>query len=258
MSMLNGVDLQQLDLPFLGPIVEVRRLSHGRTNESTLIRADGQLWVIRIGSLKAQQFGINRVHEEQILRCAGAARLAPQIAYCSIEHDVLITEYLAGVHWQPSALHDARNLERFTRLIQRVHDLPVDLPITDYFQHAENYWRRLVEMNCAVPDNIATMRDRVLEQQQSSPSLAARVTLCHRDITPANVIDYDGQLYLLDWEYAARGDPAFDYAAISNEWGLAIEVLLNSARTSRPALESADLLYRYTCALWELLDSRLD
>ncbi|MFT4561194.1 MAG: thiamine kinase [Gammaproteobacteria bacterium] len=248
--MHKRLNSDELDLPFRGPIEEIRDLSQGRTNKSTLIRAEGSQWVLRIGSPKAQQLGINRAREEIVWRCAADAGVAPAVAYCSLEREILITEFIDGVHWQPNALRDDGNLEKLIDFVEQVHKLKIPIAVTDYYEHAENYWLQLEAANYRVPDSIKTMRDHVLRRR----TVSAGIKLCHRDITPANVIDYRGRLYLLDWEYAARGDPAFDYAAIANEWDVSTSRLLSGSGTTKADFAVADLLYRYTCALWELLN----
>src|SRR5262249_36398443 len=42
-----------------------------------------------------------------------------------------------------------------------------------------------------------------------------RPVLCHNDLMPANLIDDDPRLWLVDWEYAGVGHPLFDLANAS-------------------------------------------
>ena len=45
---------------------------------------------------------------------------------------------------------------------------------------------------------------------------------CHNDLLPANFINDGARLWLLDWEYAGMGDPAFDFANFAVNNGLPI------------------------------------
>jgi thiamine kinase len=256
--MHNALNFATLNLPFRGPIEEIRDLSKGRTNKSALIRAEGALWVVRSGSPHARHFGIDRTQEEMVLQSAANACIAPRVAFCSVEREILITEFIDGVHWQPNALRDAARLEKLIDLVQQVHELAIPIPVADYYAHAESYWLQLVATNQRIPDPIKAMREQILRQQQARRSAHTKPKLCHRDITPANLIEYQERLYLLDWEYAARGDPAFDYAAIANEWDVSTRQLLSTSGATETDLAAAGLLYRYTCAMWELLNENLN
>ena len=88
---------------------------------------------------------------------------------------------------------------------------------------------------------------------------------CHHDPWPENFVDADAGLRLLDWEYSAMGDPAWDLADV------VVEAALDPAATDRllasysdgevsPALRDrvaalgpvTDLLW----GLWALVQSR--
>ncbi|ACR68988.1 hypothetical protein NT01EI_1811 [Edwardsiella ictaluri 93-146] len=47
-----------------------------------------------------------------------------------------------------------------------------------------------------------------------------KLALLHMDIHDGNLIDADGAVGLIDWEYAASGDIALDLAALSRNYAL--------------------------------------
>ena len=248
---------RDLDLPFSGAIREIRKLSGGRSNDSTLIQADGQHWVLRLGSSNDSIFGIDRHSEEINLRLAAKAGIAPQVAFCSVAHGVLVTEFIDGTHWPADTLLNPEKLEIFKTLVYNLHALQTPTRATDYYRHAESYWSQLVEARLNIPNDTRALRDQVLENKAATITKPAATRLCHRDITPSNVIEREGRLYLLDWEYATRGEPSFDFATIATEWLVSNEQLLKGTDISAAQLKSAQMLYRYTCQLWELLNATL-
>jgi thiamine kinase len=250
--------LDDCDLPFSNAPKFLRTLLGGRSNNNTLIEADGALWVLRISTPNVSQFGIDRSREEIALQKAADAGIAPRIAYRAQSKGILITEFIDGRHWAPSALAENSKFDELVSLIKRVHELDNNLPVTDYYQHAENYWTQLVSAGCDIPRSLRSMRDRVNEQQSEALELGAPSTLCHRDISPSNVIEKNGRLFLIDWEYAARGSPTFDYASIRNEWHVTAKRLIDAAELSSTQLHLACDLYQYTCRLWELLNLTLE
>ena len=75
--------------------------------------------------------------------------------------------------------------------------------------------------------------------------------LCHHDPVVSNVISSDGRLYLLDWEYAAPGFIAMDYAALSIDWHIADAIIVERTGIDTTVLDIAKQLYGYICQLWQ-------
>ena len=248
--------LDGCDLPFSRAPIFHRVLTGGRSNQNLLIEADGELWVLRLSTPNVSEFGIDRYAEELALSQAATSGIAPRIAFASRSNGILITEHIDGRHWAPGALSENTKLEQLVALVERVHQLEINIPITDYYQHAENYWTQLANSGDEIPASLKLMRETINRGlcEDPSPKLAAR--LCHRDISPSNVIEKDGRLFLLDWEYAARGTATFDFASIQFEWSVSADRLADVAGLSLEHLKFAYDLYRYTCQLWEQLNNR--
>ena len=195
--------------------------------------------------------------EKIALAKAGEAGIAPRVAFQSLSKGILITEFIDGRHWTPSTLDDSSNLDALVKLVKRVHELDSRLPVTNYYQHAENYWNQLIHRGCDIPASLRKMRTRIIDQCSAEGNVGMRSVLCHRDVSPTNVIERDGRLYLLDWEYATRGASEFDFASIQFEWNVPTERLIVAADLCRSRLRLAAELYEYTCHLWELLNDTL-
>ena len=241
------------DVPFSAPRL-VRKLAGGRTNRSYLIEADGRDWVLRVSASDFARLGIDRHREAAILKHVTAAGIAPATAYCSVEQGILISEYIEGHQWSPGALADPEKLERLLSLIERAHALLVDVAAIDYYAHAEYYWRRLLDTGMDISDDISEERTQIMARHDIHPDRNQDDRLCHHDLTPENLIERDGRLYLLDWEYAAPGSSAFDYAAMAIEWGLPLEHVHEISGIDLTVLNDAARLYLYTCRLWGLLN----
>jgi thiamine kinase len=245
---------QGWNVPWTKPPCLERELAGGSTNRNYLIRADERLWVLRINGRNSKTIGIDRRRESAIVKCAAAAGIAPAIAYCSPESGLLITEFIDGRHWETDELDDPERLGRLLDLVTRIHELEVEATPIDYYAHAERYWVQLVSARFDVPDTLRRERETLLEQLITNHSDKPYTHLCHHDLNPSNIIDQNGRLYLLDWEYAAYGSPAFDYASIGAEWGVPIERLPRYVGIDAGALNDAARLYQYICRLWALLN----
>ncbi len=245
---------QDWNLPFREKPQVLRRLHGGYTNRSYLIKADQSLYVLRFNADKHNISGVDRQRERDILDAAGTAGLAPAVVYCSIEQNILISEFIDGQHWPICTLHDPDKLSRLLNTLQHIHTLDVSTTAFDYRQHAENYWQQLQAGKITVPDELCQQREKILPLLAAIP---ASTVICHHDPNPKNIITRADRLYCLDWEYAAPGWPAFDYAALSVEWNIPVKKLALTEEINIDDVEKAVELYIYLCKLWQYLNKKV-
>jgi thiamine kinase-like enzyme len=222
-----------------------RQLPGGLTNHSYLLRAGSRSLVLRVGLGIDGELGIDRQREDHVLSVVSAAGIAPQVIYNNPTEGILLSEYIHGEHWQGLS---AQRGERLLQLMQHVHSLETPLPRFNYLQHAESYWQHIIERGELVDDALTAERERMLPVLREFQQQCRCSGLCHHDPLAANIIDSDGRLYLLDWEYAAGGCRTFDYAALAAEWGgkLTLPVI---ACDQQPGND----VYQYLCRLWMAL-----
>jgi thiamine kinase-like enzyme len=76
-----------------------------------------------------------------------------------------------------------------------------------------NYARTAARLRAPLPHDIALILEDVsVLARRIAPF---RPVLCHNDLLPANLIDDDRRLWLVDWEYGGAGHPLFDLANAS-------------------------------------------
>jgi thiamine kinase len=230
------------------PVV-VTELTGGRTNRSFLLEADGHKLVMRLNSPVKRVPGVDRASEIRIWDAASRAGLAPKVLHADKQTGVLITEFLDGSSWGKPDV-DVKLTNRLIGVLEAVHNLTVDAPLIDYAVHIEKFWRHIESRPC---------RPDVLLVQQRQPMQAlvrilqktpGRIGLCHHDPAPANVIDSEDRLYLLDWEYATRGPVIMDFAALCVEWNIDAAEISERVDLDSELLDSAQKIYRYICSLW--------
>ncbi len=248
-------DWREWDTPWSNPPKILRELVGGTTNQSYLIAVDGGRWVLRLNTCKSLKLAVDRTREEIIVKRAAAAGIAPKVGYCSIKAGVLITEFIGGVHWDKKKLVDPEHLSQLLNLLRSVHSLDIDTPAINYFTYAEQYWAALNAEKINIPPALQSERSLILDQREYDPLNPGITHLCHHDLSPSNIIEHEGRLYLLDWEYAARGSRTFDYAGFLTEWGIPIERLQKHEDLDPASIRLAARLYQYICRLWILLNA---
>ena len=225
----------------------VATLSGGRSNNSIRVSDGAQDWVVRLDGIAAPALGLNRNAEWHAQTAAAAAGLAAAPVYRNPDLGALVCEYL------PPAAHQATaRIEDIAVLLRGIHALA---PVK-YRLHAPDRARRYLQL-C----DGGTLRPEFInacEQLQAAPGTTA---LCHNDLLQANRLRSGQRLLALDWEYAARGDPYFDLAAIIEGDGFGdsaaqqlLEAWLDGSADSaaRQRLGHQRVVYRELSRLWEL------
>jgi thiamine kinase len=228
----------------------ISRLSSGLTNRSYLIQANKQKYVLRINASNSDALGIDRKREKTIIEKASSSDLAPAILYCSVEHQILIAEYIDGKKWQAVDLQNKRNKTLLTDKLEQIHSLKLATPPFNYYEHAENYWQSLLDKNGSVAEELSREREVILSQIKDH---SASNIICHHDPNPNNILVKSNKLFFIDWEYAAPGWPALDYAALSVEWAISISQLNLPKDIKVDEVLEAIEFYNYLCKLWAAL-----
>ena len=105
-------------------------------------------------------------------------------------------------------------------LLARVHAIEVDGDPLDVVGAAEAYGRRVEAAGS--DDDDRRLLDELHERARAHHRARSVATLGHNDPTAGNVVGDDDPL-LIDWEYAAPSDPAFDLATVLALHGIAAD-----------------------------------
>ena len=175
----------------------------GESNVSFLVSDGAQQWALRLNA-EGPSLGVNRQSERAAHSAAAQAGLAPSVVYSSA--GVLVTRFIAGEAVSLTRLSD------IGRLLARVHELQVELPTLkplDYLQ--ENL---LAARHAHGQANSKLIEHCAQWLKQHLPNEPITTVPCHNDCLLANLVSVDKVLQLIDWEYAAAMDPAFELAVV--------------------------------------------
>ena len=193
-------------------VVDAQQIKHGLTNESWLVRTRTDAVVVRISNTSERALQIDRASECTILKCVAAAGLGAPVVLCDPQRHVLVTRYL-GETWTLDDARQGRNIERVGRLLRRLHAqiVPPQVRTVDLIATIDHYLGTLDEHGAQGDLASASLRQRAREAA-SALRADSPPCLCHNDVHHLNVVD-DGELRLIDWEYAGVGERLFDLAS---------------------------------------------
>jgi thiamine kinase-like enzyme len=239
-----------------------RQLSGGPTNASFHIEQGGRAYVLRIDKPEADRLGLDRAREDLLARAAAAAGLASEILYSNPGQGILLREYLPGRSWTGRDLQDSGNLARLAGRLRQLHALDVTAPAFEPVEAARRYAEHI-----GTPEALRQFEQ--LERHAAVMGAPNILAPCHNDLLAQNILEVEpgesgpgeSDLILIDWEYAAPGDPWFDLATViqhhSLPEGLAaafIEAYLDRPPTpaERTRLQQQCRFYQLLLSLWKL------
>ncbi|MGO4998632.1 choline kinase family protein [Oceanisphaera sp. W20_SRM_FM3] len=183
----------------------------GLTNHCWRLDTGQQSYWLRVGNAHSESLGINRSQELLAHQAAAAAGLAPPIHYAEPALGVLLLDWLAEPDWQRLVKEQTAKLSLLMTKVARLHQLTPALTALCLREQAEHYLAQLTPVS---PD----LLPYVQRFEQERLNLDYAPVFCHHDLNATNVLG--ARPWLIDWEYAAYGDAAFELAVIADSFKL--------------------------------------
>jgi thiamine kinase len=227
-------------------------LTGGRSNRSFLLDSGGMRLVLRISTTRDLLPGHEHNTETTIWRAASKAGIAPPLLHVDSNNRFLVSTYVeTRLPEQPK--DDPVIAEKALELLQGCHRLDVTAASIDYASHIGRYWQIIEACELPCEPKLRKLREPMgLLLENLIDSDTPRGT-CHHDPVQQNFVGTPEKLYLVDWEYAARGLMIMDYAAFALEWGIERDTICERTGMEPELIAMAMDLYRYQCHLWEAI-----
>jgi thiamine kinase-like enzyme len=190
-------------------VESVEVLGGGITNHNFKVVARGEAYVLRIGGADTGLLGIDRRIEHAASLAAADLGIGPDVVAFVEPEGHLVTRFVGGAVGEVDIAEAAR-------MLRRLHGAPPIPGRFDSFRVVEEYAELARARGVRLPPAFARAHavSEAIEERLGPRPLAP----CHNDLLPANFISGEGRTWIVDWEYAGMGDPAFDLAnfAINN------------------------------------------
>jgi thiamine kinase-like enzyme len=197
----------------------VEELGGGITNRNFKVQVGDEVFVLRMGGAKTDLLGIDRAVEHAASKRAFEVGIGPEVVAFVPEEGWLVARFIEGRPITPTEMRSPSMLTRVAFAMRAFHDGP---PIPGRF----NAWA-VVDAYRATAEAHAVEMPREFRRARA---IAERIRAargvnpgvpCHNDLLNANFLD-DGQIRIVDWEYAGMGDRFFDLAnfSVNHEFGV--------------------------------------
>ena len=238
----------------------ITALSGGITNHNFRIDVDGASFVLRMGGADTHLLGIDRQVEREANARAAEVGVGPAIERFVEPEGWLVTRFIDG---RPIPVEEMRGPETIRRVASALRRFHSAAPIAGRFDAhvvVEEYCREAIERGVEIPEAYGAaheVSERIREARGRQPLVP-----CHNDLLNANFLD-DGEIRIVDWEYAGMGDRFFDLAnlSVNHEFGPEEDLSLLKAYfgeatgTALADLRQMKFMSDFREAMWGVLQS---
>ncbi|WP_027218227.1 choline/ethanolamine kinase family protein [Butyrivibrio fibrisolvens] len=242
---------------------DIQRLG-GMTNHSyEITRNDGQEYLVRIPGEGTEEL-INRLDERKSTELACKLGIDSPLLYFGDDGRKVMKFIHDPQQMSEEVMIRRDNLLQAAEIFYKLHTCGIDTGVRfEVFEMADLYEKIIREGGVAFYDDYENVKKTVMEikAEVDSGGEAKRVP-CHNDSLVGNwVLDGEGRLYLVDWEYSGMNEPMWDLSCLSIEIGYSQEndeELLTAYFGRKASLEekkrfvAAKLYVDYLWTLWGL------
>ncbi len=222
---MDGAYTALARVPFFGNVrqeaIEIERLDDALTNVCYKVTVGSAAYVLRLAGEGSSDF-IDRSAEEHNARVAAVAGVGAEVIHFDARDGTMVTRFVEGVSMKAGEEfdRDPRAPARAARALGRVHRLGrVFRSRFDVFTAIDGYLGLLREQGTALPHGFYEVGRKAWAVRRALKTPVASLVPCHNDPWPGNLLDADGRIYLIDWEYSGMNDPVWDLAGLSVEAG---------------------------------------
>ena len=246
-----------------GEYQQIVRLG-GMTNHSYKVtRNDGQEYLVRIPGDGTEEM-INRLDERKSTELACKLGIDSELLYFGDDGTKVMRFIYNPQPMNEEVMGRKENLLQAAEIFHRLHTCGVDTGVRfEVFEMAALYEKIIKEAKVAFYGDYEEVKQCVMDIKKAvdNTGVAPRVP-CHNDSLMGNwVLDHDGKLYLIDWEYSGMNEAMWDLSCLSIEAGYTERHdndLLNAYYQREATIEekkrfvAAKLYVDYLWTLWGL------
>ncbi len=195
-------------------ILDIERLSGGLHGRCYRVRGADFDHAVRMPSPDKGKYRLDAVDEQRVLTRVAAAGLAPPAVEIDASLGLVATAYLAHARtWAPRDTRRLENIDYLAARLKALHACRLELPTYPCLAAAERYSQTAAEHHALTREQ-RDWRDDLLKLARDFEARFPPETPCHNDLVASNMLD-DGEIWLIDFEYAVMSAPILDLAGLA-------------------------------------------
>ena len=222
-------EIESVDIPKLKELMkmvfgddewkDIQRLG-GMTNHSYKItRNDGEEYLVRIPGDATEEM-INRMDERKSTELGCKLGIDSPLLYFGDDGCKVMKFIHDPQEMNEDVMKRPENLKQAAAIFHKLHTCGEDTGVRfDVFEMADLYEKIIRDGGVAFYEDYENVKQTVMDIKAAvdATGVAPRVP-CHNDSLMGNwVLDGDGKLYLIDWEYSGMNEAMWDLSCFSIE-----------------------------------------
>ena len=198
---------------------DIKRLG-GMTNHSYKItRNDGKEYLVRIPGEGTEEM-INRQDERKSTELACKLGIDTKLLYFDDDGHKVMDFICDPQDITEETLCKKENIDQIAKIFKTLHTCGVDTGVKfEVFEMADLYEKIIINANVKVYDDYNDIKNTIMNIKHNFDAVKKPVKVpCHNDSLIGNwVMDKNGKLYLVDWEYSGMNEFMWDLSCLSIE-----------------------------------------
>jgi thiamine kinase-like enzyme len=209
-----------------GEQFDLAPLEGGLTNRNYRLRtASGHEFVARFAGVKSELLSIDRDAEAYNSAVAASLGVGPRVVEYAPAEQVLVVEWIKGRTFTDADLDDPLVLSRIAATCRTLHGGPRFISDFDMFDVQRGYLRIVREHGFRLPADYLDFETEIRRLDDVLHATSPGTVACHNDLLAANIMDSDGRVWFIDYEYSGNNDPCFELGNIWSEADLPLDRL---------------------------------
>jgi thiamine kinase-like enzyme len=244
---------------FAGRSPSLQPLIGGLTNRNYVVSFGAEKqYVARCAGAKTSLLAIDRDAEYRNSLTAAELGIGPSVVAYFPDEQILLVEWISGRTFDDRDLDDPETLKRVAGACRQLHSGGRFVNDFDMFEIQRRYLDIVESHRFRLPTDYADFEPQVRRIENVLRATAPPAVPCHNDLLAANIMDSDGRIWFIDYEYSGNNDPCFELGNIWSEASLdpdRLEHLVGSyygasapGQTARARLFA--LMSKYGWTLW--------
>ncbi|HEY8389344.1 MAG TPA: phosphotransferase [Clostridia bacterium] len=204
------------DKTFQNQKVAYSPLNGGFSNETYLVKANQNKYVIKINFNQNLYLKLDREKECIAQKKAAALGFAPKVVSFPKDGSYMISEYFDGHGMTYDEITDQFNMLKLIDILKGIHSIKGLNRKCSCFDLIDRYAEGIKKLRVSVPEGYYDVLKKVdIIRNRRSKDLLNNNKYVHNDILGNNIL-FDGQkIIIIDWELSGIGDPFMDLASLA-------------------------------------------
>ena len=194
--------------------IDISPIKGGITNKNFLVNDGSEKYFVRIGDDIPEHL-VFRSNEVQASKAASRINICPKLLFYN--QSIQVFNFIEGKTFDSNDIK--KNLDNITKLVKKVHTKIPDHLIGQsvifwVFHVIKNYKKFLDNHQSSYKKILPDLLKKALKLENISSPF--EIVFSHNDLLPANFIQNQEQIWLIDWEYAGFNTPLFDLGGLAS------------------------------------------